>query len=130
MNLLELQDLYNESMVREIIEQTKAAGLVWTHLGGTQFQATNTDENSVVWDLFVTKSQIGNLTFTYTLDVKKDSVAQLSLSDGALPASERNSQVKDLYDIVEILVLELDAKLIETLQMVQDLENCRDGVTP
>ena len=129
MNLLELQDLYNESMVREIIEQTKAAGLTWVHLGGTQFQATNTAD-SVVWDLFITKSQIGNLTFTYTLDVKKDSVAQLSLTDGALPASERNSKVKDLYDIVEILVLELDAKLIETLQMIQDLENCRDGVTP
>ena len=129
MNLLELQDLYNESMVREIIEQTKAAGLIWTHLGGTQFQATATDAAAAVWDFFVTKSQIGNLTFTYTLDVKKDSVAHLSLSDGALPASERNSKVKDLYDIVEILVLELDAKLIETLQMVQDLENCRDGVT-
>ncbi len=126
MNLLELQDLYSESLVREIIEQTKAAGLVWSHLGGTQFQATST-EGSVTWDFFITKSQIGNLTFTYTMDVKKDSVAHLSLSDGALPASERNSQVKDLYDIVEILVLELDAKLVETLQFVQSVANCRDS---
>jgi|GEM_PF-4896664 hypothetical protein len=125
MNLLELQDLYNESLVRETIEQTKAAGLVWLHLGGTQFQATKI-EGSVTWDLFITKSQIGNLTFTYTLDIKKDSVAHLTLSDGALPNSARNSQVKDLYEIVEIIVLELDAKLRETLQMVQNIVNCRD----
>jgi hypothetical protein len=125
MNLLELQDLYNESLVRETIEQTKAAGFVWLHLGGTQFQSTKV-EGSVTWDLFITKSQIGNLTFTYTLDVKKDSVAYLTLSDGALPNSARNSQVKDLYEIVEIIVLELDAKLRETLQMVQNIVNCRD----
>lgn len=125
MNLLELQDLYNESLVREIIEQTKAAGLTWSHLGGTQFQATNVD-GEITWDFFVTKSQIGNLTFTYTMDVKKNSIAYLTLSDGALPASERNSQVKDLYEIVEIIVLELDAKLVETLQSVQNIVNCRD----
>ena len=124
-NLLELQDLYNESLVREVIEQTKAAGLTWSHLGGTQFQATKT-EASITWDLFISKTQIGNLSFKYTLDVKKDSVAHITLSDGALPETARNSKVKELYEIVEIIVLELDAKLIETLQFVQNIENCRD----
>jgi len=125
MNLLELQDLYNESLVREVIEQTKAAGMTWSHLGGTQFQSTQSISGTN-WDLFITKTQIGNLSFKYTLDVKKDSVAHITISDGALPATSRNSKVKDLYEIVEIIVLELDAKLIETLQFVQDLTNCRD----
>ena len=83
-NLLELQDLYNESLVREIIEQSKAAGLTWSHLGGTQFQATQ-GVSGTTWDLFITKTQVGNLSFKYTLDVKKDSVAHVTISDGALP---------------------------------------------
>ena len=124
-NLLELQDLYNESLVREVIEQSKSAGLTWSHLGGTQFSATQS-VGGVQWDMFITKTQIGNLSFKYTLDVKKDSVAHITISDGALPETSRTSKVKELYEIVEIIVLELDAKLIETLQFVQDLTNCRD----
>ena len=55
-NLLELQDLYNESLTREILEKTKAAGLVWSHLGGTQFTSSST-EGSTVWDFYVTNFQ-------------------------------------------------------------------------
>jgi hypothetical protein len=125
-NLLELQDLYNESLAREVLEKTKAAGLVWSHLGGTQFSATST-EGSTVWDFYVTKTQIGNVTYKYTLDIKKDSVAYITIQDGPLPYTDRDSMVKELYEVVEIIVLEMDKKLKESLQFVQNITDCRDS---
>lgn len=123
-NLLELQDLYNESLTREILEKTKAAGLVWSHLGGTQFTATSS-EGSTVWDFYITKTQIGNVTYKYTLDVKKDSVAYITMQDGPLPNTDRESMVKELYEVTEIIVLEMDKKLKESLQFVQNITDCR-----
>lgn len=127
-SLLELQDLYNEALVREIVEKTKSCGLVWSHLGGTQFKATEVDSVSspaVTWDLFVTKTQVGNLTFKYTLDIKKDAVSYIMISDGPLPHTNRESVVKELYEIVEIIVLEMDKKLKETIRFVQKITDCK-----
>jgi len=125
-NLLELQDLYNESLTREVLEKTKSAGLVWNHLGGTQFSATST-EGSTVWDFYVTKTQTGNVTYQYTLDIKKDSVTYITLQDGPLVNTDRESMVKELYEVVEIIVLEMDKKLKEGLQFVQNITDCRDA---
>lgn len=130
-SLLELQDLYKEALVREIIEKTKAAGVVWNHLGGTQFKATEVQDNpaptsDVTWDFYVTKTQIGNLTYKYTMDIKKDSVAYMSIESGALPNTARDSAVKDLYEIVEVIVLQLDTKLKDTIQFVQGIADARD----
>lgn len=119
-NLLELQDLYNESLVREIIEKTKGAGLTWTSVGTYQFHAEQ-EVDSVTWDLYITKTPIGNTSAKWTLDIKKDSVAYVSVLSGPLPVTDRNSLVQQLYEIVEIIVLQLDAKLKETLQFVQNL---------
>lgn len=127
-SLLELQDLYNEALVREIIEKTKSCGLTWTHLGGSQFQATEIDaaaDPNVTWDMFITKTQIGNLTYKYTLDVKKDAVSYITVNDGPLPRTARESAVKELYEIVEIIVLEMDLKLKETIRFVQQITDCR-----
>lgn len=127
-SLLELQDLYNEALVRELIEKTKACGITWTHLGGTQFTAQEIDTNqvpNVTWDFFLTKTQIGNATDKYTLDIKKDTVAYVSIEAGPLPKTGRSSIVQELYEIVEVIVLELDAKLKETVQFVQGLTDCR-----
>lgn len=128
-SILELQDLYNEALVREIIEKTKSCGLQWNHLGGTQFQATEVEDvdpdPDITWDMFVTKTQIGNATFRYTLDIKKDAVAYVSINDGPLPRTERESAVKELYEIVEIIVLEMDSKLKETIRFVQGITDCR-----
>ena len=125
----ELQDLYHEALVREIIEKTKAGGLVWNHLGSTQFQATESatvDDEEITWDFFITKTQIGNVTYKYTLDIKKDSVSYISINDGPLPHTNRESIVKELYEIVEIIVLEMDVKLKETIRFVQQINTCRD----
>jgi hypothetical protein len=126
---LNLQDLYNETLVRELIEKTKTCGLVWNHLGGTQFQATEiespTPDPDITWDIFVTKTAIGNATFKYTLDIKKDAVAYITLNDGPLPFTERDSVVKELYDTVELIVLEMDAKVKETLRFIQGITDCR-----
>lgn len=124
-SLLELQDLYNEALTRELIEKTKGGAVTWNHLGGTQFQCTHNDGTNT-FDFYITKTQIGNVTYKYTLDVKKDSVAYVTIQDGTLPYSTRDSAVKDLYQIVETVVLELDKKMKETLQFVQAMVNCRD----
>lgn len=128
-NLLDLFDLQNEVLVREVIEKTKNCGLLWNHLGGTQFQATETQiatpDPDIIWDLFITKTQIGNLTYRYTLDVKKDAVAYVTINDGPLPHTARSSVVKELYEIVEIIVLEMDQKLKQAIQFVQAISDCR-----
>jgi len=127
-SLLELQDLYYEALVRELIEKTKSCGLTWIHLGGTQFQATEVNtavDPNVTWDFFLTQTTIGNATEKFTLDVKKDSVTYVSMEAGPLPNTGRSSVVKELYEIVEIIVLELDAKLKETVNFVQSLQDCR-----
>lgn len=127
-SLLELSDLYTESLVREIIEKTKACALTWTSIGGTQFKATSVDTSvgpAVTWTFFVTKTLIGSTLAKYTLDIKKDSVTYISTEDGPLPHTGRDSIVKQLYEIVEILVLQLDLKLKEVMHFVQDIPDCR-----
>lgn len=129
-SLLELQDLYNEALVRELIEKTKSCAVSWSHLGGTQFHAISTDTSvtpNITWDFFVTKTQIGNASAKYTLDVKKDSIAYISIEDGPLPKTGRSSLAQELYEIIEVIVLELDAKLKETISFVQNMADCRSG---
>lgn len=107
-DLLDLQDLYNESLVREILERTKRCAITWTYLGGTQFKCESIDtvpNPHNTWDFFLTKTQIGNLTYKYTLDIKKNGAAYISLLDGPLPYTGRDSVVQVLYQVVEILVL-------------------------
>ena len=125
-SLLELQDLYSESLVREIIEKTKSCGLSWTQIATFQFHAVQNDTvNSIVWDLYLTQTQVTNSTAKWNLDIKKNSAAYVSIQDGPLPVTGRNSVVQQLYEIVEIIVLQLDAKLKETLQFVQNIPSCR-----
>lgn len=131
-SILELQDLYNEALVRELIEKTKTCAISWSHVSGTQFRATEpahtecpqSGEAPVNWDFYITKTQIGNLSFKYALDVKRNSINHLSVVDGPLVHTNRNSAVKELYEIVEILVMQLDKKLKEAIRVVQDLEGC------
>ena len=125
-SLLELQDLYDESLVREIIEKTKACGMTWYNIATFQFHSQKIDSvNDVTWDFYITETQIGNTSAKWTLDIKKNSVAYISITDGPLPVTQRNSLVQQLYEIVEIIVLQLDAKLKETLQFVQNMSDCR-----
>ena len=122
-SVLELQSLYHEALTREIVEKTRSCGLTWSHLGGTSFKATQTVD-SVIWDFYVSKTQIGSLTYKYALDVKKNLTAYVSISDGSLPHTGRDSVVKDLYEIVEVITLDLDAKLKEALDVVKGLSDC------
>ena len=45
-SILELQSLYSETLTRELMEKTRSCGLVWSHLGGSQFKATQTVESA------------------------------------------------------------------------------------
>lgn len=129
-SLLDLQDLYNEALVRELIEKTKSKALSWTALGNTQFRSTETQSSDCVdpatadiaWEFTITKSQVGNVSYKYVLDAKKDNVSQVTLQDGPLSYTNRDSLTKQLYEIVEILTLGLDAKIKNAVRFVQNLE--------
>lgn len=124
-DLLELQDLYSESLAREILEKTLACGIIWSQVTANQFHATSVDANNVSWDFYITQTPVGNTAAKWTMDIKKSSVAYVSISDGPLPITGRDSTVKTLYETVELIVLQLDAKLKETLQFVQNITDCR-----
>ena len=130
---LQLQDLYNEPLVRELIEKTKNCALDWTHEGGTTFKTVQTKIDliddmaiTVTWAFFITKTQITNLTYQYSLDAKKNDLPVLCVESGALPNTNRESQVKELYDIGELITLDLDKKLKEVINFVQAIEGCRE----
>jgi hypothetical protein len=122
-SLLELNNLYHEALARELIEKTRSCGTTWSSLGGGQFKSTQTI-NTDIWDFYISKTQIGNLSYKYTLDVKKNLATYLTIADGPLPYTNRDSVVKDLYEVVEIVTLQLDAKLKETLDIVKGLNDC------
>jgi hypothetical protein len=132
-SILELQDLYLEAIVQEIMQKTKAAGLTWNHIGGTQFRATELGQdasgNTVSWDFYITKTQIGNLSYKYALDIKKNGIEYIAETDGPLLYTNRDSVVKELYETVELIVLELDAKLKEALTFVQNLPDALNATS-
>lgn len=122
-SMLELQDLYNEALVREIIEKTQNCGLTWSAFNSNQYKSTQTIE-TVVWEFSVSKTQIGNTSYKYSFDVKKDNAAYLNVQDGPLPNTTRDSAVKELFDTVEVIVRQLDSKVKEAIQIVQNLTDC------
>jgi hypothetical protein len=129
-SLLDLQDLYNEALVRELIEKTKSRALTWSALGNTQFKSTEQQPSECVdpaaatinWEFTITKSQVGNVSYKYILDAKKDNVSQVTLQDGPLSHTNRESLTKQLYEIVEILTLGLDTKIKNAVRFVQNLQ--------
>jgi len=126
-NSLVLHDLRKESIVRELIEKTKNGGITWASLGSNQFQASFVATDLVtVWTFFVSKTQIGSLSYKYNLDVKRNSNSFLTLSDGPLASSSRDSQTKDLYEIIEMLTLQLDQRAEEALRAIQNVLSCAE----
>lgn len=125
-SILILQDLYNEALTRELIEHTKSRGLPWQYVGANTFRATFTaDEgtaNQIEWTYTTTKTQIGVLAYKYSLTVLRNGVAYVTTQDGPLSYNCRDSVVKDLYEVAEILTLQLDARLRETLSAVQTIQ--------
>jgi hypothetical protein len=130
-SLLDLQDLYNEALVRELIEKTKSRAITWNSIGNSQFKSTEQQTSECVdpatatvsWEFTITKSQVGNVSYKYILDVKKDNVSQVTLQDGPLSHTNRDSLTKQLYEIVEILTLGLDAKIKNVVKFVQNLQS-------
>ena len=118
-SLLTLQDLYNESLVREQIDKTKTGGMTWSSAGTNTF--TSTVISGSTYDFTILKKSVGNVTDIFCLDIKKDGSAFLGLQSGPLPHTERDSAVKELFETVEIIVLDLDSSLKEVLTVVQNL---------
>jgi hypothetical protein len=129
-SLLELQDLYRETLVREIIEKTKGCGIQWTAVSSVQFKATEIQPAvdttpAVQWDFVITKTQIGNLSYQYTLDIKKNNTIYLTVKNGPSFYSQRDTMAKELYEIVEVIVLQLDLKMKEIMTFIQGVTDCK-----
>ncbi len=128
-SLLDLQTLYFQSLVAEIIEKTKRNGVLWEALDSITYQANfvqaagdcpgppgdlATPPNAPInWTFTVKKTPLGNVSNTVTLEVLKAGEQQVFIRDEA--------EVADLFEVVELLVLQLDEKLKNALQFVQDL---------
>lgn len=128
-SLLDLQTTYNTALVGEIIEKTKRNGILWEALDSITYQASfvqeagdcpgppgdlaNPPAASVNWTLTVKKTPLGAVSNTVTLEVLKAGEQQVFIRDEA--------SVGDLFEIVELLVLQLDEKLKNALQFMQNL---------
>lgn len=127
-NSLVLHDLRRESIVRELMEKTKNGGLTWSSLSSTEFQASIIASDLVtVWTFYIAKTQIGNLSYKYNLDIKRNGTSFITLADGPLPSSSRDSQTKNLYEAVEMLTLQLDQRAEEALRTIQDITSCAES---
>jgi hypothetical protein len=126
-NLLDLKDLYTEALVRELTDKTNACGISWTQLAGNQFRSTYVDPDTNTWDYYVTKTQVGSLTYKYTFDVKKNGTTFATAQNGALPSTGRDSMINTLYETVETIVLEADVKLKEALNAIINITDCRSA---
>tara|TARA_Y100000034_G_scaffold6762_1_gene7437 strand:- start:3597 stop:4028 length:432 start_codon:yes stop_codon:yes gene_type:complete len=129
MTLLQMQQNYNDLVVAELLEKTKRNGILWEALDSVTFQATmvqpagdcpgddvdlaDPKDNSVAWKITVKKTPLGNISSTATLEILKDDKQWVFLRD--------TNDVETLFDVVELLVLQLDNKLKEALQFVQDI---------
>lgn len=122
-NSLVLQDLRKETIVRELIEKTKNKGLIWTYLGSNQFQAQFTNAG-VLWTYFISKTQIGSLSYKYNFDIKRNGDSYITMSDGPMGSSNRDSQTKDLYEIIEMATLQLDVRATQALRAIQNIVAC------
>ena len=128
-SLLDLQDKYFEALIGELIEKTRRNGILWEGLDSITYQANFVQESgtcpgssddmatppstSVTWTFTVKKTPVGQLSNTVTLEILKNGDQQVFIRDEA--------DVQDLFEVVELLVLQLDDKLKASLQFVQDL---------
>lgn len=112
-NLKVLHDLSKESIVRQLIEKTKSGDVNWTHIGGNEFSSTNG-----IWVYYIGKTQIGTISYRYNLDIRKNNVMYVTIVDGPLNGSNRDSQTKNLYEIIEVRTLGLNQKIQEALDAI------------
>ncbi len=123
----DLQPLYNQTLLKEVEKKTESGAIIWTQpvvnvFTATQTQLANTCPGdittpdvptalNITWDFQLQKTQLGANTFKYNLDVRRNSVIWVSVEDG----------VQDLFEAVEIVVLDLEPKIKEALGFVQNL---------
>ena len=125
-SLLQLQDLWSEALVRELIKKTQNCGVTWTSSAANTFKATTT-VGSDNWEFSVVKTATGNVTSKYGFTAKKNGTSYIEVQDGPLPRTERDSAVKELYEVVEIIVRGLQSKVQEAIQVVQNLTGCNEA---
>jgi len=130
--LLDLQNSYATNLVGELIQATTSGKLNWTSLGdGITFTATATQAvgttpgtpgnisqpitgSPVTWKYVIKNTPLGTgIMSTYTLEVDRNGLQQFFGRD--------NYSISDLYNQVQLIVLQLNDSLRMSLQMVQSL---------
>lgn len=112
-NLRVLDHLVPATVILEIIEKTEGGGLTWVEVAKTCYRTTTETQTIMV-------SALGS---RYVLDVYDvdHTGSHLALSQNA----SFDPNVEELWKTVDSLKHQ-DEDLIDTLQMAQYLENCRD----
>ena len=94
-NVLELEVLNDEILVRMLIEQTKAPGnstIIWDKIDGTNYQSKIVEVDTV-WDLFLTKTlTVGaGAGYQYSLEIMRDDILNNSLKETPVLIQGQNS---------------------------------------
>jgi len=138
-NVIELEVLNDEILIRMLIEQTKAPGnstITWDKIDGTNYQSKMV-EIDTVWDLFLTKTLTtgAGSGYQYSLEIMRDNILNNSIKETPVltqgqntsSSSLRSTGVKELYIIVEKIVLdEKELKTKDISKLIFNLANCRN----
>lgn len=130
MTLLQMQENYHNLIIAELLEKTKRNGILWTSLDSVTYQSTveqlidtcpgddddlkTPKEEATSWRFTLKRTPLGNVTSTVTLEILKNDDQWVFLRD--------TNDVESLFDVVELIVLRLDNKLKEALQLVQGID--------
>lgn len=138
-NVLELEVLNDEILVRMLIEQTKAPGnktITWDKIDGTNYRSKMV-EIDTIWDLFLTKTLTtgAGKGYQYSLEIMRDDILNNSIKETPMltqgqdtsTSSLRPTGVKELYIVVEKIVLdEKELKTKDINKLIFNLANCRN----
>lgn len=119
-DVLESHVIYNEALIEEIIQKTNSRSLEWSEVAPCQFQCIKTKDN-IIWEFQIAKIKIGNITSSYTLEINKNHSNHITIHDGPMTNDTFESAVKELYELIEVISLQMEAKQLETLEFLRGI---------
>jgi hypothetical protein len=130
-NKKELDFLYQEMLVREIILKTELLGINWSLVAPGEYYAyerdltacTNPYRPQVLWEYRLNQTSM-NGNNVYNLQIIRNSVPYLALNTSA--ALNKVNAVNELYDVAEQTTLDLGRHTRIALRAVQNIREVRD----
>lgn len=130
-NKQELDFLYDEMLVREIIMKTELFGINWSLTAPGQYYAyerdmtgcTNPYRPAILWEYILTQT-VMNEQNVYNLQILRNRVPYLAYNTGS--AGIMVNAVDELYDVTERLVLTPNRNSRVALRAIQNIADVRD----